>query len=173
MKKIAVLLLALSLMLFASIASAEMGYEDYWNGDRNYALIYGKMNMAYYVDKSSLRADAYNPPNYILGISYVTVSYDDTAYETKGQSGKKTFLSTKAHRFYYDISGNRKMYVEKGAGTGNWAYVNPTGSEAESAITMELGEAAFYLAYNMKFYGGVDYGKYQRNMGSAFYERLK
>lgn len=51
MKKLTAILCLLAALLIASVAQASSMYEDYYNGDDNYPLIWGHMGTAWYLLK--------------------------------------------------------------------------------------------------------------------------
>lgn len=126
-------------ILFCSVAFAD--YPDYLNGDRNYILAGGHMGYGWYLDKGSLAVESYNPPNYIITVDVVTVE--------DANKGNTAIYSRKTMRYGYDWN-NRKMYS---FWNNQWHYIPPVGSLAETGHQFS-GEMAFYIAYNMKFYGG-------------------
>lgn len=144
MKKISAMLCLLATLLVMSVAQASSLYEDYYNGDENYPLIWGHMGTAIYLDKSSLVCQDYEPPCYTLAINIISVDNADR--------GNREISRITTLRFFYNWN-DRKMYIDQKTGTSSWRYLKPTGSNAESGMVMYAGEAAFYLDYGKKFYG--------------------
>ena len=138
----------LSMALFAvcfftcSMASAS-GYPDYLGGDRNLLLSGGHMGIGWYVDKSSLVVQQYQPPVYRIAVNVLTVDDADR--------GNTTPSSVKTEEFLYNWD-TRRMYQWWGEKSA-WNYVRPVGCLAETGHHF-AGEMAFYIAYHMKFYGG-------------------
>ena len=54
-------------MVIGSVASAN--YPTHLNGNANYILVDGHMGTAWYVDKSSLVVQKYEPPQYIIAVN--------------------------------------------------------------------------------------------------------
>lgn len=168
MKKLTAILCLLAALLIASVAQASSMYEDYYNGDDNYPLIWGHMGTAWYLDKSSLVCQDYNPPCYTLAINVISVENADR--------GNREISRVTTMRFFYNWN-DRKMYVDRNTGASDWRYLKPTGSNAESGMSMYVGEAAFYLDYGKKFYGSRTwYDSYlHRNVtvfNNSFYAKL-
>lgn len=95
----------------------------------------------------------YAPPQYIIAVNVCQVNNAD--------KGNTAISRVFTQRFFYNWD-LRRMYVDRD-GNSNWRYLSPNGSWAETGIAMPAGEMAFYLAYNMRFYG------YRYN--SDFYQR--
>lgn len=168
MKRIVSMICLLAVLMMASLAQAS-GYEDYYNGDRNYPLVWGQMGVAWYLDKSSLVCQDYNPPCYTLAINVIVVPDADR--------GKRDISRVDTMRFFYNWN-DRKMYVDQNTGSSDWRYLKPTGSNAESGLPMYVGEAAFYLDYGKKFYGSRSwYNSYLHKsvqvFSNSFYARLR
>lgn len=124
-------------------AAADNLYPDYLNGDSNYILCDGHMGYAWYVDRSSLTVQKYEPPQYIIAVNVVTVPNADR--------GNTAISEVRTYRFFYN-SDLGQMYVDSRL-NDNWRYLDPNGCWAETGIVMPAGEIAFALAYHMKFYG--------------------
>lgn len=137
-------------------AAADNLYPDYLNGDSNYILCDGHMGYAWYVDRSSLTVQKYEPPQYIIAVNVVTVPNADR--------GNTAISEVKTYRFFYN-SDLGQMYVDSQL-NDNWRYLNPRGCWAETGIVMPAGEIAFALAYNMKFYGSY------AGFSDSFYDRI-
>ena len=139
MKKILLLVSFLCTLLFAGTVMAS--YPDYLGGNRNLLLCGGHMGIGWYVDKTSLVVQEYNPPVYQIAVNVLSVPNAD-----RGNTSFDTH--TVYWRYHWDT---RKMYRLDENGT--WQYVPPVGSMAQTGHEFS-GEMAFYLAYHMKFYGG-------------------
>ena len=144
MKKMIGVFMTIFLMLFSSAALAYNPYPIYLDGDHNFILCDGHMGGAWYVDRSSLIVQKYEPPQYIIAVNIVSVDQAD--------AGNTSISNVRTYRFFYNYD-SRKMYVDV-KGNSNWRYLDPQGSWAETGVTMPAGEIAFALAYNLKFYGG-------------------
>ena len=171
MKRIIMLLVGISMLVLPAAVSAN--YPMYLNGDRNFIRCDGHMGTAWYVDASSLNVLRYEPPEYVIAVDVVTarsaVGDEDDFYS--GGRGVMTDVRTMCFAYNWD---DRAMYVKDGDG---WHFLLPTGSWAETGITMPAGEIAFYLAYRMKFYGRRSqyYAYLDRSVAiyeDAFYARI-
>lgn len=137
------LLLCTLMLLIATTACAFAYYPTYLGGDDNYIMVDGHMGYGYYVDKSSLNVQMYNPPQYIIAINVCTVPDADR--------GNTDISGVQTMRFFYNYD-LRKMYIDHHTGSSDWRYLDPHGSWAETGIGMPAGEKAFELAYGMEFY---------------------
>ena len=156
MKKIISTLVGVMMMLLASVAFA---YPAHLNDDPNYILCDGHMGGAYYVDRSSLVVEQYKPPVYIIAVNVVSVPDAD--------KGKTKISNVKTYHFMYRYD-QRNMYIpmEDPNSDLDWRYLKPNGTYAETGVAMPAGEIAFYLAYNMRFYG--EKGDFK----DSFYDRI-
>ena len=128
-------------MAFWSTVSAD--YPKFLGDDPNYILCDGQMGVGWYVDRSSLNVEKYDPPQYIISVDVVTVNDADR--------GNTDIRESKTFRFFYN-SDLGQMYIDQD-GNDNWRYLDPNGSRAATGVSMPAGEIAFALAYRMKFYG--------------------
>lgn len=133
------------------IAGAE-SYPVYLNEDRNYILCDAYKETAWYLDRSSLNVQKYDPPQYIIAVNVVTVPDADRG--GTDINGVRTF------RFFYNYELKR-MYVDLSL-TDAWRYLDPNGDWAATDISLPVGELSFALAYNMKFYDSYDDSFYGR-----------
>lgn len=133
------------------IVGAE-SYPVYLNGDRNYILCDAYKETAWYLDRSSLNVQKYDPPQYIIAVNVVTVPDADRG--GTDINGVRTF------RFFYNYELKR-MYVDLSL-TDAWRYLDPNGDWATTDISLPVGELSFALAYNMKFYDSYDDSFYGR-----------
>lgn len=169
MKRVLNVLCLLAMLLVASVSHGASPYEEYYNGDYNYPLIWGHQGMAWYLDKSSLVCQDYDPPCYTLAINVFLVP--------EAGGGSREISREQTMRFFYNLS-DLKMYVGRGTGASDdWRYLEPTGSNAASGRSMYVGEAAFYINYGKKFYGSRTWynSMLQENMSvfsDSFYEKL-
>ncbi len=142
MKRILTTMLFAVCLFLCGTASA-FGYPDYLDGDRNFLLCGGHMDVGWYVDKSSLVVQQYNPPVYRLAVNVLVVD--------NANDGNTTPRRVETEEFIYNWD-ERKMYKWSDAQSA-WLYVPPVGSMADTGHHF-AGEMAFYIAYHMKFYGG-------------------
>lgn len=154
MKKILLLISLICTLLLAGTSMAYNPYPDHLGGDDNYILVDGHMGTAWYLDRSSLYVEKYEPPQYIIAVNVCQVNNAD-----RGNTAISRVLT---ERFFYNWN-LRQMYVDRNGGS-NWRYLDPNGSWAATGIVMPAGEMAFYLAYDMRFYGSRFNGEfYQRS----------
>lgn len=153
-KKFFMLLSMLSIMMCSCTAFAN--YPTHLYGDKNFILCDGHMGSAWYVDRSSLNVQKYEPPQYIIAVNVVRVdNADRRSTEIKNVHTYRFFYNSDLGQMYVDFNNN-----------DNWRYLNPQGSWAETGISMPAGEIAFVLAYNYKFYGDRAY------YSDDFYNRI-
>ena len=77
MRKIVPVFIVIFLMMFTSVALAYNPYPMNLGGDSNFILCDGHMGKAWYVDKSSLNVQKYEPPQYIIAVNVVSVNQAD------------------------------------------------------------------------------------------------
>jgi hypothetical protein len=162
-----VVCIMLLLVQVTSTVFAYNPYPTYLGDDHNFILCDGHMGTAWYVDRTSLTVQKYDPPIYMIAINVVRVDQAD--------EGNTSIADVKTSRFFYNYD-SQKMYFDKD-GTSNWVYLPPQGSWAETGIRMPAGEIAFALAYNLKFYGGrAWYNQFLHRstvvFDDSFYDRL-
>ena len=146
MKNVIRLFLCTMMLLFATTACTfaySNPYPKYLGGDTNFILVDGHMGTAWYVDKSSLNVQMYEPPQYIIAINVCTVNNADR--------GNTEISNVQTMRFLYNYD-LRRMYIDRHTGSDDWRYLNPRGSWAETGVSMPAGEKAFELAYGIEFY---------------------
>ena len=118
-------------------------YPNYLWGNKNFILCGAHMGYASYIDKTSLVVEEYNPPIYKLAINLIHVPEADRGNIEPSGTGTSHFMyNWESRRMYWWSSKDNE-----------WKYIPPVGSFAETGHYFH-GEMAFYLAYNMKFYGG-------------------
>lgn len=162
MKRIITLAILVFSMMFGT---AFADYPDYFGGNRNLILCGGHMGYGFYLDKSSLVVQEYNPPIYRIAVNVLTVPNADR--------GNSTRFSVRTATYMYNWD-ERRMYR---VNDDSMRYIPPVGSNAEAGHEFS-GEMAFYIAYHMKFYGGRKwYSEMERaytypNCGTAIYRRV-
>lgn len=152
MKKWFALFVMMCTFLISSAVGAYTHYPEHLNGDSNFILCDGHMGVAWYVDRSSLVVEKYDPPQYIIDVNVCTVQDAD-----RGNTAI-SYVRTRRYFYNWDL---RKMYADKD-GTSDWYYLDPHGNWASTGVVMPAGEIAFALAYNLKFYGVFDSNFYNR-----------
>jgi len=153
MKKwFALLVMVCTFLISSAVGAYTNPYPAHLNGDSNFILCDGHMGVAWYVDRSSLVVEKYDPPQYIIDVNVCTVQ--------DANKGNTAISNVRTYRYFYNW-GLRKMYVDYD-GTSNWRYLDPHGCWADTGISMPAGEVAFALAYNLKFYGTFEYDFYNR-----------
>lgn len=151
MRKIFCMVVGLMVMMISSVAFAN--YPTYLNGDSNYILVDGHQGVAWYVDKSSLNVQEYNPPSYIIAINVVRAVSADGTEDGLYNGGEGTISGVETYRFVYEYD-KKTMYRLSGTyGGGKLTYLDPNGSWAQNGVALPTGEMAFYLAYGIPFYG--------------------
>ena len=108
----------------------------YLNGDRNMV----NLKQDTYINKVSVNVKKYAPPEYIVSIEVIEADMEGN------------INSRRTETFYYDYN-KKEMYCYE---NGQWIYVYPDYREAVNADRRDVGEAAFYVAYKIPFYGCFD-----------------
>ena len=133
--------------------------------DENYPIVWRHHELAWHLDKSSVYVEMEEPPQYILRILILCVPqfHDNNILP----------FAVRSCRLLYDEE-EEKMYVWNY--TNGWHYMPPDGSNAESGLSMYVGEAAFSLVYGERFYGAHLHWnrflkEYRAVFGDAFYEQ--
>ncbi|MEZ7590030.1 hypothetical protein [Veillonella atypica] len=157
MKKWLLLVMAFCCFLFGGFNTANADYPLHLYGDPNFILVDAHMGTGWYLDRSSLNVQKYAPPQYIIAINIVSVRDADR--------GNTSIYGVTTKRFLYNWN-TQAMYVERQLNSNDWRYLKPRDSWANIGISMPAGEMAFYLAYNMKFYGSRSY------LSPNFYNRV-
>lgn len=155
MKTFVSVLVGLFTVMLGSIAFA---YPPHLGGDPNYIMCDGHMGTGYYLDRSSLVVQQYEPPIYRIAVNVVTVHDAD--------AGRTEISNVRTFQFLYNYDeGN--MYIRGNVnGNTNWRYLSPKGSYAETGVVMPAGEMAFYIAYGIPFYGKAG------GFSNSFYDRI-
>lgn len=162
MRRVLKMVLFLVCCLAVNFAYAYAPYPDYLGGNKNFIICGGHMGIGWYLDKSSLVVQEYNPPTYRIAVNVLSVEHAD--------EGNITPYQTETEQYLYDWN-KKAMYKLNDKG---WRYIPPVGSMAETGHHFS-GEMAFYIAYHMKFYGGQRWrnphtGNYERpNFSDALY----
>lgn len=148
MKKLFSMFIMLGIMMFSTTCFASL-FEDLKN-DPNY--IYyggGGTGLSFFMDKSSLIVNKYEPPIYI--IAFIRMDYS-TGFP-KGGVPESVHPKVIWYKYNYNL---RRMYWCKSNidGDFSWEYIDPKNANIDSALNSIItgGEIAFYLAYNMSFY---------------------
>ena len=166
--------LTLVLIIFSNSSNTSFAnYPTHLNGDKNYILVDGHMGVAWYVDRSSLTVQSYNPPSYIIAVNVISAQSAIDDVQDFYNGGEGVAIGIKTYRFSYDWN-SRSMYVD--GGSQGWEYLNPWGCWAETGIRMPAGEMAFALAYGLRFYGEFVKESYDGTMyhpfDNDFYESI-
>ena len=144
-------LIIISFLLLGPLSISEASnYPDYLNGDPNWIMVNAKQGVAWYMDRSSVAVQKYEPPNYQIAINVVRVSLSSNGFDLD-LVNSPIIHETETHYYYYNWD-SRKMYALDRR-TNQWGYMPPVGTYASTSHVIE-GELAFYVAYHMKFYGG-------------------
>jgi len=150
MKKLILLFSLICTLFIGTTACAYSGYPEHLNGDPNFILVDAHMGTGWYLDRSSLYVESYNPPQYIIVVNVCTVP--------KASTGNINITKVQTMRFSYNWDLGR-MYIGR---YNYWSYLRPNGPWSETGVSMPAGEMAFFLAYNLRFYGVYPTGFYQR-----------
>lgn len=132
-------------------------------------MIWGHTRVATFIDKTSIAVQRYDPPYYIIAVNVF--------YAPDGGYGDMEGYHTERFYYNYDIT---KMYIDQKAGTNDWVYLYPTYHDTMNSENHTVGEAAFYLAYHMKFYGAYRWrdarfpnSDYETIFSDEFYTKLQ
>ena len=159
MKKLAIIFSFFSICLipFVSQASAPI----YLNGDPNFVRIDSHYDDAYYLDRSSMYIQKYEPPEYIIVVNVCEVR--------NALQGNTDIAGVKTTQFRYDISSknNWKMYYSY-PDLNEWRYIKPHYTYANNGIVLPAGDLVFYIEYNMPIYGKQHTGLFP----SSYYNRV-
>lgn len=151
-KKIFLILGAILLFLIGATANAKVPM--YYDNNPNLILMYeNPSGTAFYLDKTSLVNEEYDPPYYKLAINVVCVP-------NASRGATNFYVVTKHFSYHYHY---RSMFVLN-PDTNLWRPLKLHASNAEGAVDEGIGEAAFYLAYKIKFHDLYD---------SKFYKQLR
>ena len=153
---------SLAVSMIGAVASASSPLPPtHFHGDPNFILIteQPQSNTAWYIDRSSLVVSKYEPPQYIIAVNICMVTNAN-----QGNDASIQHVVTNTFFYNWDL---KRMYWDAGHGDQNWIYIAPTAPRATAMVGKPGGEMAFYLAYNMKFYGsGAGYS-------NSFYARAR
>lgn len=154
-----------SLILPVQSNASAKTHQYLWDHE-NYPCIWRHQELAWHLDKHSVYVELDAPPQYILRILVLSAP--------QVHNNDIVPRSIDLYRLRYD-EDEGKMFVENSA--GDWRYMPPDGSSAESGKAMYIGEAAFYITYGRRFYGASP--KWNQNLNAyfdvfddAFYELL-
>ena len=148
MKKTFSVFILAGIMLFSTTCFASIA--DDLENNPNY-IYYGGAGtgISFFMDKTSIKVNKYEPPIYI--IAFINMTY--SAGFPNGGRPESVIPKTEWYKYNFD---SRKMYFGKQHvdGTFSWEFINPQEANTNSAINSMVtgGELAFYLAYNMSFY---------------------
>lgn len=160
------LLLMAFLLLSMAFSTASAGVPDYLN-DRVLILSGMHGGTAWYLDKSSVKVEENNPPAYVISFQLFRAQYDWSTGEII-----RVYEATREKYLY-----NRKEHEMRSWREGDWQYIPPVGSLAETGNEFS-GEMAFYIAFQKPFYGGrqwMDHSTGQMrnpNFGDELYKRI-
>lgn len=154
MRRAVRVLMAFFVFFIAVIGVSQAWYPKYFDDNKDLIFITGRMGEGFYVDRSSLVVEKYEPPQYIITVNVVRISFPlkngpDGDFSRQGAK----IVSVKPFRFFYNYD-KRVMFIDA-ARTDNWNYLPARDSSPQRglAVGRPAGEMAFALAYNMSFYG--------------------
>lgn len=105
----------------------------FWNGDKNYPLVWEDSQEVWYLDKNSIKVKVNDPPYFIITAQILTTS------------------GTKTYEFFFDEDEpDMRVFDEAVA---DWRYLNPREFTAKEKYSMYIGEAVFYVGQGRKLYG--------------------
>ena len=105
----------------------------FWNGDKNYPLIWENSQVAWYLNKNSVTVKINDPPFFIITAQVVTTN-DSETYE-----------------FFFDEDDIDMRVFDKAI--ADWQPLNPSEVTAANQHVIYAGEAVFYVTQGRKFYG--------------------
>ena len=140
MKRFFALVVGLCVFILSGVAFAN--YPTYLNGDRNLILCDGHMGVAWYVDRTSLVVQKYEPPQYIIAVNVVSVQDADM--------GNTAIHDVRTMRFFYNYDMQR-MYIATQPNDSDLRYLNPNGCRVEIGIAHPAGKGPFRLDLGMDF----------------------
>lgn len=148
MKKLFSMFIMLRIMMFSTTCFASL-YEDLKNNPNYIYYGGGGTGISFFMDKSSLIVNKYEPPIYI--IAFISMNY--SAGFTKSGVPETVHPKVVWYKYNYNL---RRMYLGKPNidGTFSWEYIDTKNTNIDSALNSIIagGEIAFYIAYNMSFY---------------------
>ena len=149
MKKFAIIISMLLYILLdfgKCLALSEGYFPDYIGDNRNFLFCFARMESAFYLDKTSIVIQKYDPPIYTIAVNLVQVANDDIQLR-----------DVKTIYFMYKLKP-RSMFVPKNESWHHLSAVYKDESMENNDIEfVRAGEMAFYIAYKMKFYGDRDW----------------
>lgn len=159
MKKKIIMFCSIMVLIIANVCHAD--YPTYLNGNSNYILCDGHMGTGWFIQKDSIEIYKTYEQGPVLMFSVVSVDNADKG-NTDIYNRESVFIG-------YDI-GNIKMYYVNGI-KGN-RYLDPNGSASLTRPYMAVGEKAFYLFFNSKFYGILSNKNGYKVFSDNFYNRM-
>ena len=152
LQHIKITILTVAVLLLPSAAFANFYPATLDNG--NLVWVDGGMGMGCYADRTSVVIEQYEPPNYQIAISVVSVSFSDEywrqheTYVGGPYRIGKTFLL----RFRYNWDRKSIAYIRRDYWQ-DWD-INRDCSHADgNPLVPNAAEVAFVSAYNMRFFG--------------------
>ena len=143
------LILFLISFLISSTTFAASFADKFLDGDSRYIKVGASMGAASYFDRDSVKVELYEPPIYIISMEILSVPIHPANGNT---------IYSRSIRFKYDYE-NRKIYTFDR--DNNEIYIDPDVYYGEgSGYRIPAAEAAFAIAYNLKFYGNMDQNFY-------------
>ena len=170
LKRVMILVCCIYVLFLSVTAQAlKLEYPQYYNGNHNIPLIWGHMDTGWFLDRTSIVCEEYNPPCYTLAANVIVVN--------NANQGNTDIYKVHTIRLFYNYN-DLKMYVDRNPNASDWRYLKPTGSNAESGMPMYMGEAMFYVSYGKRFYGSRKWynsflKKHIEVFSDKFYEKLQ
>ena len=88
MRRLMFVVALLCVLSLGSIAQARQPYPEYWNGDRNFPLVWGHDGTAFYIDRSSIEISRRSDTVLVAAINVLSVDERGTEYRSN-VTGKK------------------------------------------------------------------------------------
>lgn len=175
MRKKLSLLVTLMVTVFL-LSSTAYAYDwcKHYKGDPNYPMVTGHTQVATFIDKSSISVQRYDPPYYVVAIC-VFYAPDGGYGQMYGYHVERFFYNNDTTKMYVDVTNDELL---RDLDKSGWWYLCPLyESGTINYQFMTEGEAAFYTAYHMKFYGRYRWksrydGSYRTGLGDEFYRRI-
>ena len=141
MKRLMFLATLLCVLCVSSIVQARQPYPEYWNGDRNFPLVYGRQGYANYLDKTSLVKQTLGDSR--VKVAVIIIDVNELGTDNYYNPNDDEVIASSTVSFVYD-EAEMKMFMGDGV------------SEIPRNVNGRVhayGEAAYYFAYGKKFHG--------------------
>ncbi len=150
--RLKITMLTVAALLLSSVAFADPYPATLDNG--NLVLVDGGMGVGRYADRTSAVVEQYEPPNYQITISLVSVTFSDEYWRQHETYVGGPYRIGKSYllRFRYNWDRKSIAYI-RGNHWQDWD-INRDYSHADGdPLIPNAAEVAFVSAYNMRFFG--------------------